>query len=97
MTTPDQAARHQPGVGPIVVGVLSGIAHLVPGFFIVVSGLVAPLWAIIFMLAVWIAMGVAIVRMVRRGWWWTPVVPIVAMGFWFGFITLGEKLLGWQA
>ncbi len=97
MTSSGQSARPRPGAGPIVVGVLSGVAHLVPGFFIVVSGLVAPLWAIVFMLAVWIALGVALVRMVLRGWWWTPVVPVVAMVFWFGFITLGENLLGWQA
>jgi hypothetical protein len=79
------------------VGVLAGIAHLVPGFFIVVSGLVAPFWAIFFMLVVWIALGIALVRMMRRGSWWTPVVPVAAMAFWFGFITLGERLLGWTA
>ena len=86
-----------PGTGPVIVGVLSGIAHLVPGFFIVASGLVAPFWASVVMAAVWIALCVALVRMVRRGWWWTPVVPLVATAFCFGFITLGEKLLGWQA
>lgn len=87
----------RPGAGPVVVGVLAGLAHLGPGFLIVVSGLVAPLWAVALMLAGWIALAVVLVRLVQRGSWWTPVVPVAAMAAWFGVLILGERLLGWTA
>lgn len=86
-----------PGTGPLVVGVLSGLAHLVPGYFMLVSGLVAPLWAIVMMLAIWVVLAVVLVRMVRAGSWLTPLIPIIAMAIWWGTIMLGGNVLGWTA
>lgn len=80
-----------------MVGVIAGIAHLVPGFFIVVSGLVAPLWAVLLMTLVWLALAVLLFRMVRRRSWWTPVIPLLAMVFWVTTLTVGENALGWTA
>lgn len=80
-----------------MLGVFAGFAHLVPGFFIVVSGLVAPLWAVALMTAVWLLMAWGLVALVLRRSWWTPVVPVLAMLFWFGTINAGGALLGWTA
>lgn len=85
------------GVGPLVVGVISGAAHLVPGFFIVASGLVAPWWAVGLMTLVWIALTVLLVRMVQRRSWWTPVIPLLAAVLWVTTLTVGENTLGWTA
>ena len=80
-----------------MVGVIACVAHLVPGFFIVVSGLVAPLWAVGLMTLVWVALAVLLVRMVQRRSWWTPVIPLVAAVFWVSTLTVGENALGWTA
>lgn len=84
-------------VGPLVVGVLAGVAHLVPGMFILVSGLVAPPWAVLLMALVWSVLLVTLVAMVGRRSWWTPVVPVLAAAFCLGLVLLGEDLFGWSA
>ena len=80
-----------------MLGVVSAMAHLVPGFFMVVSGLVAPLWAVALMVVVWFVLTGLLVAMVIRRSWWTPVVPVVAVAFWVAVLTLGERMLGWTA
>lgn len=91
------AAPRRGNTWPVVVGVVAGVAHLVPGFFILVSGLVAPAWAVLLMGLGWIALLVLLVRMVERRSWWTPVIPIATMALWYVVIMLGEDLLGWSA
>ena len=84
-------------LGPLVVGVLAGIAHLVPGMFILVSGLVAPLWAVLLMALVWSVLLMVLVTLVGRRSWWTPVIPVLAAAFCLGTVLLGEALFGWSA
>jgi membrane protein DedA with SNARE-associated domain len=77
-----------------VVTVIAGLAMIPVGFFLISSGLVAPLWAILLLLIAWAA-GIWI--MWRLPAWWRPVVPIALLAFWFLFISFGEAVLGWQA
>lgn len=78
-----------------MLGVISGLAHLGPGFLMLVSGLLAPLWAVVGMLLGWALLAWLLVTLVRRRSWWTPAVPVGALLLWVTVITLGENLLGW--
>lgn len=61
------------------------------------SGLVMPLWAVVLLGAIWLVALVLSIRwFVRR-----PVVvlllPLAVAAVWFVMVTVGERLLGWQA
>jgi len=59
------------------------------------SGLLAPPWALVAIAAGW-ALGLVIAwRLGRTRPRVVPLVPVVTLAAWFGFITLGERLLGW--
>ena len=66
-------------------------------FLYAASGLVAPAWAVVVLLLVWVALLVVAAR------WWTPhprrvpLVALFAMAFWFAAVTAGGAWLGWTA
>lgn len=68
---------------------------LVPLYWFIASGLLAPLWAIIGLLVVWAAGLVWAIRSRRRQPWLVFALPFALMIFWFAVITAGERLLGW--
>src|SRR3712207_5240064 len=77
--------------------VVAMLALLVLAPFFFAAGLVAPLWAVIPLVAVWVALFV-----LGRPWWrrrplWSLVLPVVALLVWWGGITAGETWLGWTA
>jgi len=72
-------------------------ALAVIGLFYVSAGLVAPLWAVIGLVIVWLSLVVLGVVWFRRHPLRVLVLPVVAVAVWFGVITLGERLLGWTA
>jgi hypothetical protein len=43
----------------------------------------------------WLVLAVVLVRLARRRSWWTPVVPVVAVGTWFLVLVVGENAFGW--
>lgn len=76
--------------------VVAAILHAAVGFMYLASGLMAPLYGIAILWAIWIACTVLLVRFRRRG----PillVVPIAAGLLWLGIMTLGDAFLGWTA
>jgi len=66
-------------------------------FLYAVSGLVAPWYGVVLLLAIWVVLFVVATR------WWTPhprrtlLLPLVAIVVWFAVITLGGLLLDWTA
>jgi hypothetical protein len=66
-------------------------------FLYAVSGLLAPWYGVVFLLAIWLVLFVVACR------WWTPhpkltlVLPVVAVVIWFAVLILGEALLDWTA
>jgi hypothetical protein len=75
-----------------------GLVGMVAAFFpYATSGLVAPVWAVVLLMLVWLALFVVTCR------WFMPhpkrtlVMPVVAFAFWFGAITAGAFLLDWTA
>jgi hypothetical protein len=76
---------------------LAMAALAVIGIFYVSAGLVAPLWAVIVLVIIWVALVVTGVRWFRRRPFHVLLLPVVAVLIWFAVITLGERLLGWTA
>lgn len=94
MTVPATAPSSRP-VLPLLAAVLAGAAHLVAGFFYLASGLVAPGWAVLTLMAWWVALAVVLGLLARRRSYWVLAVPVVAAVTWFGALTFGEQVLGW--
>jgi hypothetical protein len=67
---------------------------LVPGSAL---GLLAPLWAILVLAGVWVALLALALRLLRRRPWVVPLVPVVMFGIAAAALTLGERVLGWTA
>ena len=66
-------------------------------FLYAVSGLWAPWYAVVLLLAIWVVLFVVATR------WWTPHpmrtlwVPLIAVAIWFAVLILGEALFDWTA
>jgi hypothetical protein len=79
----------------VIAVVLAWALHLVVGWFTAASGLVAPLWAIVVLIGLWLAAVLLLVRTARRKPFMTPLVPITNGLLWWGAITAGRAWLGW--
>lgn len=77
--------------------VLAIALHAVAGWLVSVSGLLAPLWAIVLLAAVWLGACVPLVRAVRARARWAPLVPLAFFALWFATMTAGDLALGWTA
>ena len=80
-----------------LVLVLAVVAHVGAGIFYAAAGLVAPLWAILLLWALWLGLLWQLVRLWRRRALLSLVVPPLAVALFFAAITAGEQLLGWTA
>ena len=75
-----------------------GMAGMAAAFFLyAASGLVAPGWAVVVLMAVWLALFV-----VACAWWtphprWVPGVAVFAIVLWFAIVSAGGAWLGWTA
>src|SRR4051812_14257500 len=73
---------------------LAGLLAALP--FYAASGLLAPGWAVVLLLLVWLALLVLAIRLLyRRQPVWVPVIAVVAWLIWFGALSAGEAWLGW--
>lgn len=82
---------------PMVAGWVGLVLMLVPLYWFVASGLLAPLWAVIVLLVIWSGTLVWGFRYRRRHPWVVLACPFALMIFWLAFITAGESWLGWTA
>lgn len=80
-----------------MVGVAYAAQAVVLVPFTVASGLVAPLWAVVALFALWAAGLVVLVRTARRRPFAAPLVPLVNLAAVWLTIAVGESLLGWTA
>jgi hypothetical protein len=83
-------------LGYVAAG-LAMAALAVIGFFYLSSGLVAPLWAVVGLMIIWLTLVVVGIVWFRRHPLRVLLLPVAAVGIWFGVLTLGERLLGWTA
>lgn len=93
MARPRRRNRNATSPWPFV-----GMAGMACAFFLyAASGLVAPWWAVVLLLVVWMALMV-----VATAWWtrhpgWVPWLAVFAVVFWFATVNAGAFLLGWTA
>jgi hypothetical protein len=73
------------------------VGHLLVLPWYAASGLVAPLWAVVGLIGVWLVLLAAGARLRRYRPLWMLLVPLVDVAIWFGTITAGEALGGWTA
>jgi hypothetical protein len=75
-----------------------GIAGMLPVLpFYLASGLVAPAWAVVALLACWAGVTYLGFRLRRVRPYLVVALPFVAMAWWFLALTVGEAWLGWTA
>ena len=78
------------------LGWLGLAAFLATAILYVSSGLLAPGWALLLLMIVWLALLVAAIQFLRtRRPLYVLAIPIVACAIWFGALTAGEHWLGW--
>ena len=73
-----------------LVLVLAVLAHLGAGFFYLAAGLVAPLWAVLLLWALWVFLLWVLVRLWRTQPPMALLVPPLALGAFFVALTAGE-------
>jgi hypothetical protein len=89
--------RQTTSPGARIAGWLGLVAHLVFFFWYAASGLVAPAWAVVVLLAVWVALLGVAVWLLRTRPVLVPLVPLAAALIWFGAVSAGDAFLGWTA
>ena len=70
--------------------------HLTAGFVMLVSGLVAPMWAVLLLLAIWAALLILGYRNRHRPAF-VLLMPVLAAVAWFLVVQGGALILGWTA
>ncbi len=79
----------------VIAVVLAWALQVVVGWFTLSSGLVAPLWAIVVLVGLWVAAVLLLVRTARRQPLATPLVPLANGLLWWAAIVAGGTWLGW--
>lgn len=87
----------RPQVLSYVVAAIAMAAMAVIGFYYLVSGLMAPIWAVIGLLAFWVFLVVLGIRWFRLHPLRVLLLPVIAAVVWYGVMSLGDVLLGWTA
>lgn len=81
----------------LVLGWLGVILHVVVGLLYPAAGLLAPTYALIFLSGIWALLLLLAFRLLRDSPILTPLVPLAAIGVWYGVVYLGGVYLGWTA
>lgn len=79
------------------IGWVGIVGHVAVGYLYLSAGLVAPLYGILILWALWVGLLVVAIWLLRKHPVLTIIVPLLALGILFGGLALGEGLLGWQA
>ena len=80
------------------VGAIVGLAGMAAvGLLYLASGLLAPVWAVIVLCALWFVMAVLCIVWFRTRPLLVLAMPFIAWAVWFVALSLGDVLLGWTA
>ena len=80
-----------------VVATLGMLLLLVALPFYLASGLTAPMWAVVGLLSVWVALFLLGIRWFGQHPYRVLSLPFAATGIWFAAMYSGEIFLGWTA
>lgn len=110
MDSHDAAGVDTPGDEPVATAeragptLLESTARLVgvvlfaaTGLPYVTAGLVAPGWAVLVLLAIWMVLLVVLIRSWRERPWMVFTLPFIAAVIWVAVIQAGDTFLGWTA
>lgn len=100
VTSPDATPSVRPErspAGPWIVAALAFAAHLVVGYFSVLSGLAVPLYALAPLWVLWVVLAFRLQRLAIARSWWTPVVPLVMAVALVLTVVVGSAAFGWTA
>jgi hypothetical protein len=101
MSTPSTEAvvpqRPKPSIGTLVAGWVGLAGHLATLVWYAASGLMAPGWAVIGLLVIWLALLALAIYLLRTRPVWVLAVPVLATAVWFGVMSAGDAWLGWTA
>ena len=81
-------------IGPAhrIFALVGGALQLVAGFYVAASILLAPLWGVAVLFAVWLATTYWAVRNWRKHQFATLFAFAIMVAFWVGFLLLGDAL-----
>ena len=96
MSTPTRVTRSS-SVLPSLAAAAAVVAHLAVGYVYLVSGLVAPAWAVITLLVWWGLLAAGGVVLWRRRSYLVLLVPVVGLVTWIAVLWFGGEMLGWTA
>ena len=94
MTTAGEAPSRPSLIG-YVLGGIALAALLGMSIWFLATGLMAPLWAVIAFMAIWLILVVLACVWIRRHPWRVLILPVIAAGILFGGLRAGAALLGW--
>jgi hypothetical protein len=95
MATTAGEAQTRPSTISYVLGGLALAGLLAMSIWFFATGLLAPLWAVIGFIAVWLVLVVLGVVWIRRHPWRVLSLPVIAAVILFGGLRAGTTLLGW--
>lgn len=79
-----------------VITVIGFTLHVLVLWVYLLSGLLAPPYAVGILLLVWVGL-LALAIVWRKKPWRVFAVPFMAAAVWFGFLQLGSMIFGWTA
>jgi hypothetical protein len=87
--------RTRPSIIGYVFGGIALAGLLAMSILFIATGLMAPLWAIVGFIAVWVILFVLGCVWIRRHPWRVVLLPAIAAVILFGGLRAGAALLGW--
>jgi hypothetical protein len=94
MATAEEVPR-RPSIIGYVLGGLALAALLAMSIWFIATGLMAPLWAVIGFVVIWVILVVLGFVWIWRHPWRVVLLPVIAAGILFGGLRAGATLLGW--
>jgi hypothetical protein len=85
------------GPAPTIAWWVGLLAHLGMGVWYAASGLVAPAWAVVGLLVIWVALLLVGLRLRTRRPWLMLLIPVAAVAIWVAVISAGDAFLDWTA
>ena len=89
--------RPKHSFGALILGWVGIIGHLVTLVWYMASGLMAPGWAVIGLLVIWLVLAGVAIYLLRTRPAWVLAVPVASAVIWFAVMAAGDAWLGWTA
>lgn len=97
MTSPAVPKPRSGSTAGAVLGWVGIVLQLFVGFPYLISGLIVPRPYLFGLWLVWAAYTMGALWLLRRRPAVVPLVPLAALGTWFGLLALGARFLHWTA